>query len=493
MLKIQELKNLTSDLNVLYVEDDASIQMGMEKYLKKFFASVTLASNGVEGLNLYKKESFDIVITDLSMPKMNGSDMIVKIREFDTDVSIIITTAYVESNYLIEAIRAHVDGYIIKPFEYTLLNEELFKVAQKIQNSRENRAYKLHLTELINEQTQQMRENYEKSIYSMVDLIEQRDTYTAGHSKRVSYYCNLIATMMGYSKEEITLLRQAAILHDIGKIETPDAVLLKPEKLTKIEYTLIQEHVSVGYNFLNNIPMFKDIAKIMYQHHERYDGSGYPNGIKGDAIYPLARILIIADAFDAMITNRIYKGRKTTAEALDELLSLSAKQFDPEVVRFAVVALKDVHIEENISQLPKTKLEEERFAYFYKDTLSEIYNQNYLDVVLSKNVYEKKYNTILLFFVHGFSKFNVKNGWEKGDTLLREFAQTLDMHFSEDLVFRIFGDDFAVLRKDGVQNKGVVKVIDKLMEQNKLSYTMKTIDLNESKISKLSDLSFLRH
>lgn len=488
------LQILAHDMVLLYVEDDAGIRKSMSKYLEKFFASVVVAADGVEGLQLYHKQHFDIVITDLSMPKMNGSEMIVKIRESDSEISILITTAHVENNYLIEAIKSHVDGYIIKPFDYKILNEELFKVVQKIYNVKENRAYKLHLKELLDEQTQQIRENYEKTIYAMVDLVEQRDSYTAGHSKRVAYYSRCIAQEMGYSSEEITILEQAAILHDIGKIETPDAVLLKPEKLTQIEYTLIQEHVNVGYNFLNKIPMFKEIAKIVYQHHERYDGAGYPNGVKGENIHPLARILILADAFDAMVTNRIYKGRKSVDEALVELGRLSEKQFDPEVVTAAQTALKDVKLNhENINQLPKSKLEEERFAYFYKDALGDVYNQNYLDVVLTKNIYNHTYNAMLLFFIHGFSKFNVSHGWAKGDEVLKEFAQILDTYFDEDLVFRIFGDDFTVLSKVSIQSSGIVKVLDELMTEYGLHYTMKSVDLSKTQISKLSDLSFLKH
>jgi len=338
-----------------------------------------------------------------------------------------------------------------------------------------------------------MQENYEKTIYSMVELIEQRDTYTAGHSKRVAYYSTLIAKQMAYSEEEITLLHQAAILHDVGKIETPDSVLLKPKKLNKIEFTLIKEHVSVSYKLLDNIPMFKPLSQIVYQHHEMYNGGGYPNALKGDEIHPLARVLILCDAFDAMTTNRIYKGRKSTTEALAEIESLSAKQFDPLVVKNALIALKDVEIDENINQLPKTKLEEERFAYFYKDNLTHLYNQNYIDVVLASNAYKPEYKNMFLFFLHKFSKFNLDQGWEKGDSVLKEFADILDTHFGEEHVFRIFGDDFAILSKNSINADGVIKVLNELTQKNDLTFTTKEVDLTKIKIDKLSDLTFLRH
>lgn len=488
MVDIKVLKQFSAGLSVLYVEDDLEIQMIMGSYLKKLFDSVVLASDGEEGLELCKKNAFDIIITDISLPKMDGSEMIAKIREFNEKVAILITTAHIDSNYLMEAIKAHVDGYIIKPFDNDMLNIELLKVSEKIQKFKENTIYKLHLKE----QTKQMQENYDKTIYSIVELIEQRDTYTAGHSKRIAYYSTLIAQEMGCSDDDIRLLYQAAILHDLGKIETPDSVLLKPKKLNAIEYTLIQEHVSVGYKLLNNIPMFKNMAQIVYQHHERYNGKGYPNGIQKEEILPLSRILMVADSFDAMTTNRIYKGKKSIEEALQEIEELSSIQFHPEVVCVAYKALKNIKIEDNINQLPKTVLEEERFAYFYKDPLSELYNKNYLDVVLSENRYNQTFKYLLFFMIHNFAKFNIKHGWDKGDILLKEFANILSIHTDGALIFRIFGDDFVILSKELVNTTAAEKVLDELIQKNELTYTKKRTDLTKTKVSQLSDVPFLR-
>ncbi len=492
MTNLKELKHLTKDLNILYVEDDIAIQNTMVLYLNKFFSLVTVANNGLEGLELFKKSKFDIVITDLSMPKMNGLDMIKNIKTIDETQSILITTAHGESNFLLDAISSHVDGYILKPFDYESLNFELFKVSQKIHKFEENKQYKIHLQDMLKQQTKEISENYEKSLYSMIDLIEQRDTYTAGHSKRVAHYCELIAKEMGYDKEKCTLIHQAGIVHDIGKIETPDAVLLNPKKLNNIEYKLIQEHVDVGYQLLHNIPMFESLADIVNSHHERYDGLGYPNGLKGEEINPLARIMIVADAFDAMTTNRIYKARKTISQAIDELIELSEKQFDPEVVKSAVIALKDVSIDNSINQLPKTKLEEERFAYFYKDTLCEVYNQSYLDVVLMKNNLKPVFKNMLILSINNFSSYNKKNGWERGDKLLKEFGNILAKYLEEDLIFRIFGDDFIVISKTLIDSTEVLNMLDKLMVENSLDYKINSIDLNLQKIEKLTDIEMIQ-
>ena len=487
MVEIKKLKELTSSLTVLYVEDDLSIQVTMSKYLQKFFHKVWSASDGGEGLELFKNNSIDIVITDLSMPVMNGLDMIEKIKEINENQAILITTAHSESTYLLNAIEAHVDGYVIKPFDFDSLNFELFKISQKIQTIHENEEYKIHLQELLERQTQEMSENYEKTLYSMVELIEQRDTYTAGHSKRVAYYSKLIADEMGYSEEESTRLHQAGILHDIGKIETPDSVLLNPMKLNDIEYKLIQEHVNVGFKLLNNIPMFKPLSSIVHQHHEKFDGSGYPNGLKGDEIDPLARIMIVADAFDAMTTNRIYKARKSVKDALLELEKLTLVQFHPEVVKAALISLKNVLIDENINQLPKSKLEEERFAYFYNDTLSSAYNQNYLEVVLMKNNYENTFHYMVVFSLNSFSVYNKLYGWIEGDKLLQEFGNIL-VKSTDNLVFRVFGDDFIILGNEKIEIDTLRESINTLMQNKSMYYKMYKINLQKSNIESLRDI-----
>jgi diguanylate cyclase (GGDEF)-like protein len=237
--------------------------------------------------------------------------------------------------------------------------------------------------------------------------------------------------------------------------------------------------------------MFQPLAKIVYQHHERYDGTGYPNKLHADEITPLARIMIVADAFDAMTTNRIYKTHKQTSEAIEELKRLSKKQFHPEVVKHAIIALKDVVIDTEINQLPKTKLEEERFAYFYKDTLTQVYNQNYLDVVLMRNRYKPLFTKMLIFSIHNFSQYNKEKGWEAGDQLLKEFAEILSIHLEEELIFRVFGDDFVAITKRELYLDGLQSVLDDLMKNIIINYEIMKIDLQARKIETLSDIEMI--
>ena len=308
--------------------------------------------------------------------------------------------------------------------------------------------------------------NYEETIHTFVGMIEQRDTYTAGHTVRVAKYCELIARTMNIDDNEIERLTRAAILHDIGKLVTPDSILLKPYKLEPLEYRLIQEHVSAGFQMLAEIDMYKELANIIVYHHERFDGRGYPFGIKGDDIPLLSSIMCVADAFDAMTTNRVYKPRMSKEEALTELKELSGIQFSPIVVNAALVALNDVDIPKETTQLPKTELEKERFVYFFKDPLTGVYNSSYLQLLKSSSDEVLKYKITVMFYLRNFSAFNKQHGWESGNEMLKQVSRLLSEIFIDGLVFRIKGDDFLVLLKSDDDLDGRLNLIKNKTEES---------------------------
>ena len=340
----------------------------------------------------------------------------------------------------------------------------------------------VYLEDKLFKQDKEKIENFEKTLESFVGMVEQRDTYTAGHSNRMADYAKLIALEMGYSQEECELLYRASILHDIGKIATPDNVLLKPGKLSKLEYKLIQEHVVASYDILAKIPMYKDLADIIISHHERYDGKGYPHGLKEDEIHPLAQIMIVADAFDAMTTNRIYKGRKSIAEAIEELKECSASQFHPIVVEHAVKALRNIEIHDTVNQLPKTDLEKERFSYFYRDQVTHVYNGEYLTFILNQNKFNKEYACVNTLYMHNFHQYNKKYGWNEGNKLLNKFAEYLITHFESALIFKIYGNDFVILNQEHVDMD--IKQFNELelLKENNITITNyhRNLDKNDS-------------
>ncbi|HEX5330140.1 PhnD/SsuA/transferrin family substrate-binding protein [Sulfuricurvum sp.] len=306
-------------------------------------------------------------------------------------------------------------------------------------------AQQKHINELYDERL----ESYESFIDAMVNMIEQRDTYTAGHTVRVSHYAELIAREMELSEKEIQLLVESAKLHDIGKVVTPDSILLKPGKLSNLEYELIKEHAKAGYEVLSNVHLYKELADIMIDHHERYDGSGYPYGKKGGEISLLGHIMAVADSFDAMTTNRIYKPRKEVKESLIELSELSGTWYHPAVVNAAIKVLADVSIDTTINQIGHTPLEEERLSYFFKDRLTKLYNEDYFMMVIngrSRHSKPKKFTVISLIDFH---RYNKAFGWERGNTMIADFADFLMQKLPERLMFRVWGDRFVIADYEG--------------------------------------------
>jgi len=328
---------------------------------------------------------------------------------------------------------------------------------------------------------------HNETLYSLIDLIEERDSYTAGHTKRVANYCKKIAIAMELTEKEIELIYKAAMLHDIGKIIIPDSILLKPDKLNKNEYLLMQTHLTKGYEFLKKMKNFKEIAEIMRNHHERYDGKGYPRGTKKDEISYLSHIMIIADSFDAMTSQRIYKTIKNEKEALQELKDNSGTQFHPSIVQYALEVL---HVKnDNNTQIPFTKIEKERFSHFFKDSVTHVFNIRYLDYILKNN--KNKYKNIVLVYIHNMSNYNKLNGWHKGDSLLLQIAEFLEISFGTDMIFRIYGDDFIVLSKDDLIIDKFLFDADEQFNLAKISFSVNQINLETNTINSLNDFERL--
>ena len=498
MINVKDLKSLTNDLTLLYVEDEDELRKSVETYLRKLFSDVVVCKNGQEGLDAYKKREFDIIISDIQMPIKDGLEMSKDIKELNIDQEIIITSAYSDASHFLNSITVGINGYIIKPIDYVQMNQEIYKSAKKVAQAKENENYKHNLEEMVTARTEKILameadkiENFENTILSFVEMIENRDTYTGGHSQRVAIYSKLIAQEMGMSEEECELLYKAGIIHDIGKVATPDTILLKPGKLNDLEYKLIQEHVNVGYKLLSKIPMYQEHAEIIIGHHERYDGAGYPKGLKGDELSILAHILSVADSFDAMTTNRIYKGRKNVDSAIAELKEFSGKQFHPEVVKSAVIVLAKIDISKEITQLPETEVEKERFSYFFRDQVTGVYNYEYLNFILEQKIFNSEFSCICKLSLDGFSNYNTLNGWTKGDIVLNGFAAYLKTLSDSSAIFRVHGNDFIVLTKEILDINTInFKDLD-LFKGTSITITKKALKLADVNINNMEELEKL--
>ncbi|WP_331775383.1 HD domain-containing phosphohydrolase [Sulfurospirillum sp. 1612] len=295
------------------------------------------------------------------------------------------------------------------------------------------------------QQERELKENFESVMLSFVNILEEKDIYTAGHSRRVAKYSRQIAKNMALSAEDIDIIFRAGNLHDIGKIVTPESILLKPSKFNQGELQLMQEHAHSGFSILNQMASYKFIATIIRHHHERYDGKGYPDGLEGEKIPLLSRIMAVADAFDAMTTNRVYKPRMEIAEAIKELENNSGTQFDPKIIPYAkqyFSTLKTIDFEEVMPTDPKNT---HRFAYFFKDLLTNVYNGDYLNVFLHDDIKASKYTKIHIIDLHHLHNYNNKYGWEAGNHVLIDLAHHITEQYKTQMVFRVHGDKFVVL------------------------------------------------
>ncbi len=302
---------------------------------------------------------------------------------------------------------------------------------------------------VVEEQREKEIKDYDETLDLLVGIMEERDSYTAGHSERVSLYCVLIATEMGLSKERINLILQASRLHDIGKIAVSDTVLLKPGKLDESEYKEIQKHAKEGHHIISRMRKYRPLAEIIESHHERYDGKGYPNGKKGDEIPLESSIMCVADSFDAMTTNRIYKPKRSIQEAIEEIKKCSGTQFHPSVAEAAVKALEFIETPEHTSQLEDTIFKEYKLAFFFRDSLSLLYNLECLKSVVQHSIIDFKiFKHLTIFSICGLGQFNKKFGWEAGDSVIRTIAGSIIRDFRGSIAFRVFGDIFLVLSKE---------------------------------------------
>lgn len=314
-----------------------------------------------EALEEISRNDVGVVVSDHRMPEMSGTEFLERVRERCPDTVRIMMTAHADLDTAISAINAgSVYRFIHKPWDdaelkltmksavdhHRLISENNRLVALTMEQNEALSELNRSLEEKVEARTEQIRRNDEKLkqtleklrkamggiIEAMALMLETRDPYTAGHQRRVADLARAIATEMGLSEEQIDGIRTAGVIHDLGKIYVPAEILNRPGRLTPIEFALIKPHPQVGYDILKNIEFPWPVAQIVLQHHERLDGSGYPQGLPGDEILPEARVLAVADVVEAMASHRPYRPALGVDKALDEISSKKGIHFDPAAV-----------------------------------------------------------------------------------------------------------------------------------------------------------------
>jgi putative nucleotidyltransferase with HDIG domain len=326
--------------HILVVDDEEPIREIVATMLTNAGYACKQAASGMEALAvLTSGEDFELMLSDLMMADLDGLGLLERTKEKYPDMPVVMVTAVHDISVALDAIRNGAWDYVLKPFEREQL---LNTVSRALENRRlkvENRNYQMNLESLIQARTDQLqatleelKRSYDITLEVLGKALDYKDGETENHSKRVTAYTMAIASRMGIPKEQIEVIARGAFLHDIGKMAIPDNILNKPGKLTEDEVTVMREHCYLGYKLVQKIPVLREAAEIVYSHQERFDGTGYPRGLRGPDIPLGARIFSVADTFDAITSDRPYRPKQTMQAARAEIKRCSGSQFDPEVV-----------------------------------------------------------------------------------------------------------------------------------------------------------------
>jgi putative two-component system response regulator len=281
------------------------------------------------------------------MPRMNGIEAAKTLLSIDPDASIIMVTAFRDLDIIRSTMRVGAYDYLVKP----VLPEELGRVLEKVKERnfllKIKREYQTELESKIKEQREKIEKKMLETITSLVNALEAKDPYQEGHSKQVKEISLEIADQLEFSDKEKEMLSYAALIHDIGKVGIPDSILMKPKSLTEKEYEIMKKHPEIGNFIINPSIGNKKILNAVLHHHERYDGKGFPDALKGKKIPLSARILAIADSLSAMISRRPYRKGLPKEKVISELKENSGTQFDPKLVKICLNLIKDKKIEVN--------------------------------------------------------------------------------------------------------------------------------------------------
>ncbi len=328
------------DKYTLLVVDDDRTNLQIVRDVLGGSYDLQLAISGEMALKFTARRKPDLILMDLMMPGMDGKETMRRIRQdsANRDIPFVFLTGDQSPETEAECLNMGAGDFITKPIVPAVLERRISRIL-------ELESFHRDLQKKVEEKTRQYQELALESIFAIVNIIEAKDEITEGHSVRVAGYSHALAEAMGYSKERVDEVYQTGLLHDVGKIGIPDLILKKEGKLTSEEYGEIKEHTSIGGHILAAIETMGYLADGAKYHHEKYDGTGYPQGLKGKEIPEIGRIIAVADVFDALVSKRHYKEAMDVETAKQEILRGSGTQFDPDIVQIFLRLLDDGTIE----------------------------------------------------------------------------------------------------------------------------------------------------
>ncbi len=333
---------------ILVVDDDPAIRKVLRIGLDNAGYEPVICGNGKECLEVLSEHGHNIrtAVLDIRMPDITGLDLLSKLKKIDPILPVIMLTAYTDLETGLAAMKSDAFDYIVKPvrlihltavIEKAMYHRNILEENEKL--TRKNEEYRKSLERKVEERTAELQQAYLKlrqtnleTVRVLAETIEAKDRYTRGHCQRVRLLSAKIASKLGYKTQDIRTIEYSALLHDIGKIGIPELLIHKDGSLTEEERKIFQMHPHIGETILSTVEFFTPCLEPVRQHHEHYDGSGYPDGLEGESIDPLARIIVVSDAFDAMTSTRPYRRAMPLEVSLRELTRCRGTHFDPDIV-----------------------------------------------------------------------------------------------------------------------------------------------------------------
>lgn len=326
---------------ILIVDDDESVGRTLGRILKKIDQKHSMVVSAEDARSILEAETFELILCDIHLPGESGMSLTQYIRTEYPDTAVIMISGVDDPEVVEKALRIGVYGYIIKPFK---ISEVIINVSSALKRQKlevERRIYRENLEKIVAERTVALQQALDGIIKVVAQTVEIKDPYTAGHQHRVADLAVTMARENGLANDQIEGINLAGMIHDLGKISIPAEILSTPRPLNAIEFQLIKTHPQTGYNILKDIDFPWPIALIILQHHERMNGSGYPNGLKGKEILPEARILAVADVVEAIASHRPYRPALGMDAALEEIEKNKGILYDPEVVDVCLILFKE--------------------------------------------------------------------------------------------------------------------------------------------------------
>ena len=466
------------DQKLIYIVDDSKTILKYAEGVLIGSYKVALFQSGQEALDQMRTTLPDLVLLDINMPEMDGYAVFQRMKDSAElkKVPVIFLTADTKQESEIMGLEMGAMDYITKPFAPMVMQSRIARILELDD-------FRKHLEQLVDAKTDEIQKIFIQSITTITYAVDAKDRYTKGHSVRVAQYCLAIAKKLSWSKQDCLNLYYTALLHDIGKIGIPDSILNKPVKLTDEEYRLIRNHTIMGSNILKPITMVPQICDGARYHHERYDGKGYPFGLKGDEIPYAARIIGIADAYDAITSNRIYEKARVTDYAVNELKKGRGTQFDPYLTD---VMLEIIESGFEFTETPQFEFETEKEGENEADSfIVQVCQKTEKDVQKAEDMdsltgfpirkaFENSVNTYLdnpsnrgtmfLMDVDNFLYVNKSYGHIAGDHIICRLADIIRTYIEEDsYICRVSGDEFAIFYQNGRSEEWIRDVAESIL------------------------------